>query len=118
ADNPIYDPANDPSEMGRISETVRTRPGAQRSRHVVHSLAALGHHAERIAGVQGPSAWSADGPFWQLYELDARIIMLGVPYLRCTFFHLVEQMVVTPYRQWREFEARVRESDGTLGVLP
>ena len=116
--NPVFDPIRDTSEMGRITEVARTRPGARRSRHLLHSVAALGPHAEDITAVHGPSAWAADGPFWKLYELDAHILMLGVPYLRCTFFHVIEQLVQVRYRRWREVEARVREPDGSEGPLP
>ena len=49
-DDPIFDPQRDRPEMGAITEAVRTTP-----------------------------RWAADGPFWQLYELDARIVLLGVP---------------------------------------
>ena len=110
--NPVFDPVRDPSEMGHISEVVRTRPGARRSCHLLHSVAALGPHAEEITAVHGPSAWAADGPFWKLYELDAHILMLGVPYLRCTFFHVIEQLVQVRYRQWRQVDAWVQEPDG------
>ena len=116
--NPVFDPIQDPSEMGRISEVVRTRPGAQRSHHLLHSVAALGLHAEDITASHGPSAWAADGPFWKLYELDAHILMLGVPYLRCTFFHVIEQLVQVRYRQWREVESKVRDPDGRERPLP
>ena len=116
--DPVFDPIRDASEMGRITEVTRTRPGARRSRHLLHSVAALGPHAEEITAVHGPSAWAADGPFWQLYELDAHILMLGVPYLRCTFFHVIEQLVQVRYRQWREVEASVREPDGGKRPLP
>ena len=110
--NPVFDPIRDPSEMGRISEVARTRPCARRSHHLLHSVGALGPHAEEITAVHGPSAWAADGPFWKLYELDAHILMLGVPYLRCTFFHVIEQLVQVCYRQWRQVDAWVQEPDG------
>ena len=116
--NPVFDPIRDPSEMGLITEVARTRPGARRSHHLLHSVAALGPHAEEITAVHGPSAWAADGPFWKLYELDAHILMLGVPYLRCTFFHVIEQLVQVRYRRWREVDARVREPDGRKRPLP
>ena len=116
--DPVFDPIRDASEMGRITEVARTRPGARRSRHLLHSVAALGSHAEDITAVHGPSAWAADGPFWKLYELDAHILMLGVPYLRCTFFHVIEQLVQVRYRRWREVEARVQEPDGQKRPLP
>ena len=116
--NPVFDPIRDASEMGRITEVARTRPGARRSRHLLHSVAALGSHAEDITAVHGPSAWAADGPFWKLYELNAHILMLGVPYLRCTFFHVIEQLVQVRYRQWRKVDARVQEPDGRKRPLP
>ena len=116
--DPVFDPIQDASEMGRITEVARTRPGARRSHHLLHSVAALGPHAEEITAVHGPSAWAADGPFWKLYELDAHILMLGVPYLRCTFFHVIEQLVQVRYRRWREVEAKVREPNGQERPLP
>ena len=116
--DPVFDPIRDVSEMGRISEVARTRPSARRSCHLLHSVAALGPHAEEITAVHGPSAWAADGPFWKLYELDAHILMLGVPYLRCTFFHVIEQLVQVRYRRWREVEAKVRDPNGRERPLP
>ena len=116
--NPVFDPIRDASEMGRITEVVRTCPNARRSHHLLHSVAALGPHAKDITAIHGPSAWAADGPFWKLYELDAHILMLGVPYLRCTFFHVIEQLVQVRYRRWREVEARIREPDGSKRSLP
>ena len=115
--DPVFDPARDPSEMGRISEVARTRQGARRSRHLLHSVAALGAQGEQITACHGPSAWAADGPFWKLYQLEAYILLLGVPYVPCTFFHVVEQLVQTPYRRWVERRDRVRERDGAEGPL-
>lgn len=118
ADDPIFDPHQDRSEMGAITEAVRTRPGARRSCHLLHSVAALGAQAETITAVHGPSAWAADGPFWQLYELDARIVLLGVPYLRCTWFHVIEQLLQVRYRAWSEKRAWLRNADGQIEPLP
>jgi aminoglycoside 3-N-acetyltransferase len=118
AADPVFDPARHPSEMGVITEAVRLRPGARRTRHLTHSFAALGAHAGEIAGVQGAAAFACDGPLWQLVDFDARILLLGVSYLRCTFFHIIEYMVQAPYRYWRDVEARVRELDGTERPLP
>lgn len=116
--NVVFDPQNAPSEMGLISETLRTRPGAMRSLHLHHSVAALGSEAERITALHGPSAWAGDGPFYQLHALDAQILLLGVPYIYCTFFHVIEQLVQVPYRHFRYFPARVRDPGGRLWALP
>lgn len=115
---PIFDPQHDRSEMGAITEAVRTRAGARRSCHLLHSVAALGAQAAEITAVHGPSAWAADGPFWQLYEQDARILLLGVPYLRCTWFHVIEQLVQVRYREWLAKAAWVRRAAGQCAPLP
>ena len=112
----VFDIVNDPSEVGRITEVVRTRPGARRSPHLILSVAALGAHSD-MAAFHGPSGWAADGPFWRVHELDGRILLVGVPYLRCTYFHMIEQLLQAPYRRWEEFEARLLEPDGTLRPL-
>ncbi|MCE7980447.1 MAG: hypothetical protein DYG89_04590 [Caldilinea sp. CFX5] len=39
AEEPIFDPYHDRSEMGAITEAVRTRPGARRSCHLLHGVA-------------------------------------------------------------------------------
>lgn len=115
---PIFDPQHDRSEMGAITEAVRTRAGARRSCHLLHSVAAVGAQTAEITAVHGPSAWAADGPFWQLYEQDARILLLGVPYLRCTWFHVIEQLVQVRYREWLAKKAWLRQTDGQLLPLP
>ena len=113
---PILDPARDESGVGQITEAARLRPGARRSNHILHSVAAIGADAD-MTDHHGPSAWAADGPFWRLHELDGRILLLGVPYLRCTYFHMLEQLMQVPYRRWVEFEARLLEPDGALRPL-
>ncbi|CAN5835620.1 AAC(3) family N-acetyltransferase [soil metagenome] len=118
ADAPIFDPQQDHSEMGAISEAVRRRVGARRSFHLLHSVAALGAQADALCAVQGASAWAADGPFWQLYEQNATLLLLGVPYLRCTWFHVIEQLVQVGYREWVEKAASVRTTNGQIEPLP
>ena len=117
-DDPIFDLRTDRSEVGAISEAVRRRPGAQRSCHLLHSVAALGAQAEAICAVHGPSAWAADGPFWQLAEREAKIVLLGVPYLRCTWFHVIEQLAQVPYREFVEKVAWLATANGSVQPLP
>ena len=117
-DDPVFDPAHDPSEMGRISEAARTRPGTRRSHHMIHSVGALGPRAEEITAHHGATNFAGDSPFWKLYEMDARILLLGVPYLRSTFFHVIEQLVQVTYRGPRRLvEEHIRDEDGTLRPL-
>ena len=115
---PVFDPRRERSQMGAISEEVRSLAEARRSRHYLHSVAAAGPRSAELTCRHGASAWAADGPFWQLFELDADILLLGVPYTRCTQFHVVEQMVQVPYRQWVPVEAQILEADGSRRSLP
>lgn len=117
-DEPVFDPQHDRSEMGALTEVTRTQAGARRSCHLLHSVAAIGAQAQTITAVHSPSAWAADGPFWQLYEQDAQILLVGVPYLRCTWFHVIEQLVQVQYREWVAKSAWVRTAEGQLQPLP
>ena len=113
----LYDPATSPSEVGRITEVVRNRSEAFRSLHLWQSMSALGRRAEEMMSIHRPAAWAADGPFWKLYEWDAQILLLGVPYFRSTFWHLIEQMVQPAYGRWRESTGRVKNPDGSESPL-
>jgi aminoglycoside 3-N-acetyltransferase len=115
--HPVFDPYRDRSEMGRVSEELRTRPKSSRSIHLLHSVSALGFLSEQITTDHGESAWAEDGPFGKLYEFDAKILLLGVPYFRCTHFHVIEQMAAVPYRHWVNIEAYTREKKGAKRSL-
>jgi aminoglycoside 3-N-acetyltransferase len=116
--NLTFDPLNDPSEMGRITEEVRLNVDSVRSHHLLHSMSALGKYALDITKVHGASAWAADGPFGKLYELDSYVLMLGVDWTTCTYFHVVEQLVQVSYRCWQNVDALILQSDGTTASLP
>lgn len=113
AQHVVFDLAQTPSGMGQITEVTRRRPGAIRSPHFISSVAAIGPLAEVIACQHDHSQWGCDGPYWQLYAHDARILMLGVAYARCTQFHFVEQLVVARYREWYHHDVLLRDGDGT-----
>jgi aminoglycoside 3-N-acetyltransferase len=95
---PGFDRALSPSHgVGVIAERVRTWPGALRSGHPQTSFAALGQHAARI--VEGHALESQLGdasPLARLEELNARVLLLGVGFDRCTAFHLGEYRVPSP----------------------
>lgn len=92
ASMPPFDPATTPSTgMGSIAEHVRTAPGAVRSAHPQTSFAALGARAARIVSGHRPDCHFGErSPLARLYEMDARILLLGVGYDVCTAFHLAE----------------------------
>ncbi|GHF65050.1 AAC(3) family N-acetyltransferase [Kitasatospora xanthocidica] len=90
---PRFDPATtraSPS-MGALSEAIRTHPGALRSRHPQTSWAAVGRLAREITGRHPDTCHlGVDSPLGRLYDLDARVLMIGVPMDRFTAFHLAD----------------------------
>lgn len=111
-----FDPAETPSRVGRISETVRRRPGAFRSAHPTHSIAGLGRRAEELVrGHDQTSTFGKDGPYRRYVDWGAKIVFLGVE-LRCnTTLHAVEDWLDMPYLQ--EEEALVRGPDGKPRIV-
>lgn len=95
-----FDAVAEPGWTGTIAETVRTWPGAIRSLHPTHSVAALGAAAERFTaghedsitpcGVDSPYRRLADDP-------DGRILLLGCDHQSNTTLHAVEEMAAASY---------------------
>ncbi|GIH08688.1 AAC(3) family N-acetyltransferase [Rhizocola hellebori] len=87
-----FDPKRSPAlAMGLIAEQVRTWPGAIRSRHPQTSFAGIGPAAEKLLATHELSCQLGhESPLGALYRADARFLLLGVGFDRCTAFHLAE----------------------------
>ena len=91
---PIFDPRTTPTSRGAICEAFRTWPDTLRSDHPVESICARGVAASTITG-EHPLAFSEGpgGPFEKLYDLDCRVLLLGVGFNRCTALHFAESLL-------------------------
>jgi aminoglycoside 3-N-acetyltransferase len=122
---PAFDPVRSPSHrMGAIAESVRTWPGAIRSTHPQTSFAGIGPRAAGLlTGHELESQLGESSPLARLEDVNAKILLLGVGFDRCTAFHLAEYRlpsppvvhnsaaVVTPVgRVWLEFDGVALDS--------
>lgn len=99
---PAFDPKTTPSRgMGAIPECFRTFESVRRSDHPALSFAAWGKNADWI--VRGHSLEFSLGersPLARLYDLDGKVLLLGVMHDSNTSFHLAENRVPNPPLTW------------------
>ncbi len=86
---------NDRSYMGSITERFRKRPGAQRSAHPTHSVAALGPDAKKYTENHhySVSPCGEGSPFRLLSESKAQILCIGTGIGKVTSHHTIEDML-------------------------
>ncbi|MGW4891467.1 aminoglycoside N(3)-acetyltransferase [Kitasatospora sp. NPDC004240] len=113
ADRPPFDPGTTPASptMGVLSERIRRHPGARRSDHPQCSFAAVGELAAEVVRVHDRDCHLGErSPLGRLYELDARVLSIGVGFDRFTGFHLADLRM--PDVAVRHYSCKVRTADG------
>ena len=100
-----------PSETGLLTEVVRQRPEARRSRVPMTSFAAIGPLAEFYT--QEYTAYlEPESTMARVLERDAKIMLIGIAYEKCTMFHVAEERLDLPYNAYKTFEGIELDADG------
>ena len=96
-DNETFDP-DTPGRTGMLAETFRRRPGAVRSDHPTHSVAAIGPGAaELVAGHRSAGAVGLDSPLDRLAAGGGLVLLVGVGHIADTTMHVGEVHAGAPY---------------------
>ena len=94
----IFRQAETPSRTGLVTETFRRTPGAVRSLHPTHSVAAWGRQAEEfVAGHDLTSGLGVGSPFHKAALAGAGVLMIGCRLTSCSLVHVSEALVRVPY---------------------
>lgn len=93
--NPLFDPKESPSKMGKITEVFRKRQGVLRSSHPTHSVAAYGKHAKEIVKehYNAKTTFGINTPYFRILELNGKLLFLGVDRWCMTHAHVVEDIM-------------------------
>jgi aminoglycoside 3-N-acetyltransferase len=107
-----YDPGRTPAtNVGALSEYVRTLPGAVRSLSPIHNHAAVGPRARLMREAPPTSSLGPGTDFDVLFRAGFSLLLLGCGFNQgCTYLHHVEAMVGVPYRKWTDLDRVLRDS--------
>lgn len=91
-DSTPFDVQNTPSTMGILSEVLRKKPGAQRSKHPTHSVVAFGPKAMHYTRDHHlcPAPCAAGSPFVHLIDNGGQIVCIGTDVGKITAYHVPE----------------------------
>jgi aminoglycoside 3-N-acetyltransferase len=94
-----FDVRNTPSCVGAMTERFRKMPGARRSLHPTHSVAAIGPRAEELIGKHeyALTPCGAGSPYAKLLLAGGRVLFIGVGLESNTAYHTIEAMASVPY---------------------
>lgn len=111
-----FDITETPSQMGVLTEHIRTMETAVRSPHPMQSIAGVGSDAQELCRRDTSSAFDPGGAIDGLRQRGAKVLLLGAPIKYNSLVHYVEQDMEVPYRYWKQFEGEYVDREGNMSV--
>ncbi len=113
-----FDRKNSRTPLGAMSDKFWRRPGAVRSLHPTHSVAAIGRGAADLISdhEKAPTAYGEGTPYYKLALSGGKILLLGVDQDRNTTLHTAETLVNAPYLC--DIEATYIDDIGIENTIP
>jgi len=108
----VFSVQDTPSLMGSFSEFVRGKNSTLRSYHPLLSVATIGKRASEIVCDVDKSGFGKNSPYGGLYKLNAKFVMVGVPF--CSFKDYVEVTCNVPYRYKKYFRGQIIDASGVF----
>lgn len=108
-----FDVATTPGDVGLLSEAFRKLQGVQRSCNPMVSIAAYGPDKDRYLK-RYDAFLDEHSPFQALLASNAKIMMFGADYNKCTVYHLSEERTKSKFHFYKTFSGKIRCHDGVL----
>ena len=122
------------SDTGYLTNYFRKLPGSLRSDHPTHSVAASGKYAYELTvthgltgkrfGNYGDTPFAADSPFEKMYQMDAKVVLIGVDERYITFRHYAEYCymekmlnTICAHPEYKQMKAQLWDF-GKKGIWP
>lgn len=117
AANPHFDVRSTVPNIGTLSRVAAFRQDGVRSLHPTHSMAAFGKNAREYIQGEEKSATPAPvgGALSRLYELNGKVLLVGVGHERNTYLHAVDERINRPNRLAQTgFPVEITDWDGRI----
>lgn len=115
AANPIFDVCTTVPCIGTLAKVAAFRKDGVRSLHPTHSMAAFGKNAREYLQDEEKSSTPTPvgGALSRLYELNGKVLLVGVGHERNTYLHAVDERIDRPNRIAQTgFAVTIHDSEG------
>ncbi|MBT5107889.1 MAG: hypothetical protein HOM25_04350 [Rhodospirillaceae bacterium] len=112
----IFDLKRTQTDIGVLPDCAVERPTFSRLVKPMNSYMVTGPRSEEFLNLPCRTAWGQDGALAWLARVNAKILILGVPWHEaCSLYHYAEELLSVPYRYHKRFHGDLRQDGISLG---